>query len=82
MCGGIDMKWFYFSVMLFDCVMIWSTADAMFKFFNEAKPGMAALNLLGVIAWTLLLIENKNLIKEKTALLKNNQKKVKKNLEN
>ena len=66
MCGGIDMKWFYFSVMLFDCVMIWSTADAMFKFFNEAKPGMAALNLLGVIAWTLLLIENKNdALKEK-----------------
>lgn len=75
------MKLFYFLLTLVDCFMIWCSSDVMFSCFNNGETGMAALNLLGVIFWTLLLVENKNnALKEIEKEEK--EKNVKKNLEN
>ena len=75
------MKLFYLLSILFDGFMIWCTSDSMFRCFNNGKTGLAALNLLGVIVWALLMVENKNnALKEKEK--EENEKKVKKNLEN
>jgi len=52
----------------------------MFRLLNEGKTGLAALNLAGVIFWTLIMLDNKNdLIKEREK--EKNEKEVKKNLE-
>ena len=71
------MKWFYLSVILFDGFMIWYCADMMFRCLNEGKTGLAALNLLGVIAWVLMLADNKKEIEKE----QEKEKKVEKNLE-
>ena len=66
LCGGINMKWFYISSILFDAFMIWFCGDKMFSLLNEGRTGLAALNLAGVIFWTLLMVDDKNdLIKER-----------------
>jgi len=54
------MKLFYSLLILIDCFMIWCASYAMFSSFNNGETGLAALNLFGVIFWTLLLVENKN----------------------
>jgi len=52
----------------------------MFRLLNEGRTGLAALDLAGVIFWTLLMVDNKNdLIKEREK--EKNEKKLKKNLE-
>ena len=74
------MKGFYILSILFDAFMIWFCGDAMFRLLNEGRTGLAALDLAGVIFWTLLMVDNKNdLIKEREK--EKNEKKLKKNLE-
>ena len=80
MYGGTNMKVFYCLVILFDAFMIWLCGGTMFDCFSDGKSGLAALNLLGVIFWTILMIDDKNdLIKEREK--EKNEKKVEKNLE-
>jgi len=73
------MKWYYILATLFYGFMIWCMADAMFDCAFQGKNELAALNLIGVIAWTGVLMDRKNdFIKE---MKEEEKKKEKKNLD-
>ena len=58
-------KVFYVLQTIFYAFMIWSLGDSMFKYVSDNKSGMASICLLGVIGWTLMLIEVKDDVKKK-----------------